>query len=484
MDFLDPKKQKAHRVRLAIGYALIAIALLLGTVILLYQAYGFGIDRTGRVIQNGLIFLSSQPANADIYVNGQVRDTTNTRLQLPGGSYTIELKRDGYRDWKREIAVQGGKVDRYDYPFLFPKKLTTTVAKQYSATPLLATQSPDRRWIMIQTLAPDQFDLYDLNADKPTPQPLIVPTEALATGTTTAWEATEWAPDNKHVILKRSYQKDGQPGTQYVLFDRDNPTTSQNLSTLFGLTPTNITFTDGHYDQYYLFDQIGAQILTATLKKPTPTPYVSGVLAFAAREDRLLYVTTQDMPSGKVEVRLRDNDKTYHLRQLPAQSMYLLNLAVYNDDWYIAAGAQTEGKVFVYRNPEDSLNEKPKSALVPVQILRVDAANYLSFSTNYRFVMIENGDHFAVYDAETDRSYTYATGKSLDAPQTHAGWTDGYHLDVVSGGKLVVFDFDGANLQTLSAAAPAYKPFFSRNYHAFYTLTTQNALTTTSLLVE
>ena len=45
MDFLDPKKQKAHDRRLTIGYIIIGLVLLLATTILLYLTFGYGIDR-------------------------------------------------------------------------------------------------------------------------------------------------------------------------------------------------------------------------------------------------------------------------------------------------------------------------------------------------------------------------------------------------------------------------------------------------------
>ena len=106
MEFLDPKKQRMHTIRLLIGYVLIAIALILTTVILLYQAYGFGVDRHGQVIQNGLVFVASTPGSANVMVNGQLRDTTNTRFNLPAGHYTFEVTRDGYRNWKRAVTVE------------------------------------------------------------------------------------------------------------------------------------------------------------------------------------------------------------------------------------------------------------------------------------------------------------------------------------------------------------------------------------------
>jgi hypothetical protein len=90
MDFFDPKKQKMHAIRLGVGYALIGLALVLATTILLYQAYGFGIDRRGNVIQNGLVFLSSQPKGAAIYVNNKPAASTRCALSatatVPGSA--------------------------------------------------------------------------------------------------------------------------------------------------------------------------------------------------------------------------------------------------------------------------------------------------------------------------------------------------------------------------------------------------------------
>lgn len=125
MDYLDPKKEARHRIVLFTGYILIAIAIAIATIILLYQAYGFGLGKNGTVIQNGLTFFSSHPNPASIYVDNQLKPVvTNTRLVLPAGIYDIKLARDGYRDWQRKIELDGGSVEHFDYPFLIPKPMT------------------------------------------------------------------------------------------------------------------------------------------------------------------------------------------------------------------------------------------------------------------------------------------------------------------------------------------------------------------------
>ncbi|HSX17063.1 MAG TPA: PEGA domain-containing protein [Patescibacteria group bacterium] len=482
MDFLDPQKQKTHARRLAIGYALIGLVLFLGTTILLYLAYGFGIDKNGRVIQNGLVFFSSQPANADIYINGEQKTQTNTRLVLPAGSYTAEIKRSGYHTWKRAITVEGGSVERFDYAFLFPTSFTTTSTKQYSAAPGMATQSPDRRWLLVQGTTTDSFDLFDTTLAKPVAKPLTISTDLYTPSSATkSWQVVQWADDNRHVVLKRGYEKNGQLGSEYILFDRGDPTASQNLSLVLGVTPTTLELRAQKYDQYYLYDQNAQQVLTANLKKPTPQSYIKDVAAFKSDEDMIMYVTSDGAPAGKMLVRLRQGDNTYTLRQTSQTDQYLLQLAQYNGAWFVAAGSKNEDKVYVYKNPIDVLKDK-NPVLVPVQILKVSGPTFVSFSPNARFVIAENADHFAVYDAETDKGYAYQVGTPLDSALTHAEWMDSFRMEVVSSGKLAVFDFDGANPQTLIPLNPALPAFFDRNYRNVYTFSTQNALDSTILL--
>ncbi len=487
MDFFDTQKQKRHSIRLSIGYAVIGTMLLLATTVLLHLSYGYGLSRDGQLIQKGLVFVSTRPTAADIYLNGERhKDRSNTRLNIPAGQYVLELKRDGYRDWKRALSVEGGKLQRFDYPLLFPVDLRTTNLKQYEAAPVLSTQSVDRRWLMIHAAGQgDSFDLYDLNAREPEAKSLTVPTDVFAAGsTTTGWKAVEWAKDNRHVILQRLFDRQGQAGSEYILVDREDPTASQNLTVAWGFNPTDVKLRDQAYDHYYLHDEQNRQVFTASLREPTPKLFVSGVLAFATERDSVAYATAQDAEEGKVAVRMQQGDgPAVTVRQLPAETAYLLDIATYGGNTYLAAGATSEGRVFLYRDPVGALRRAPDEPVASVQILKVGGVNHVSFSANKRFVVAENGDKFSVYDIETDRGYAYTAPSTPDAPQTHVKWMDGFRLGYVSGGKLLIFDFDGTNAQTLVAANAQYVPAFDRDYRYLYTVNSQNALTTTPLLI-
>ncbi len=487
MDFLDFKKQLQHRIMLLLGYVLIAIAIVIATVILVYQAYGFGLGKNGTVIQNGLLFFSSQPHPATIYINNKAQDArTNARLSLAAGIYTVQLKRDGYRDWQRSIELDGGHVEHFDYPFLFPTKLSPK-AIQNPTAPGLATQSPDRRWLLVaQPSNPLNFLLYDLkNPDKApvaVTVPATVPTKA---ATSESWQLSEWSDDNQHVVLQHLY--DGK--TEFILVDHANPDQSLNLNQTLGANPTKLTLKDKKYDQYYLYNATDQSLQTATLKATTAQPVLSRVAAYQSYGNNiLLYATDSGAAAGKVLIKLAVGDKTYPIRSLPTASSYLLDLTKYSGTFYVAAGASAGDKVYIYKDPVGQLSRDPKQAVVPIQVLHVVQPNYLSFSSNAQFIMAESGTRFGVYDIENKTGYNYTRTAEIDSPQAHASWMDGHRLAYVSQGKLTVFDYDNTNRQTLVAADSGYLPFFTPNYKFVMLLAPaatagQVTLTQTSLLI-
>jgi len=494
MDFLDPQKQRKQRYIFGIGYALIAVAILIATVILLYLAYGFGFGKNGQIIQNGLVFLSTQPSPATIYVNGEpIKKKTDSRVQLPAGDYDIKLTRPGYRDWERSITVDGATVQHFDYPFLFPISLTTSPVHTEQNAPPLALQSPDRRWLLTENAANlASFAMYDLNNPQQASTVVTIPDSVLTkpdAGGTESYQLSEWSTDNKHILLSHTFTG----GQEYIMIDRTAPQNSVNVTRQLKLAAGQVlSLRNKQFDHYFILDPASQTLYTADLGNVTLTPYLQKVLAFKSYgSDTVLYASSQDVDANKSQVILHQNGNDFPIRQIDAQPPYLLDLTKYNGTLYTALGASGDNEVYVYQDPVGQLQRSPTHTAVPVNVLRVTSPNYLSFSSNAQFIVIENGPQFSVYDAESDKKFTYTVPTNLDAGQSHAVWMDGDRLTLVSGGKLVVFDYDHTNVQTLVAADPHYAPFFDRNYKFLYTLAPAGAktpagatLTSTSLLTK
>lgn len=472
MDYLDSAKEFRQRILLYVGYILIAVAIVIATLILVYQAYGFGVTKNGTVIQNGLIFFSSQPSSANIYLNGQLRtEKTNSRIILPSGVYQVKLTSSGYRDWNRTIILDGGTVEHFDYPLLIPTKLSPERLQTYASSPGLMTQSPDKRWLLIGRPGSDNdFELYDLkDPTHPVSTNLSLPSGVLSKATSgETLKLVEWADDNQHVLLEHNYDSK----SEFILVDINNAAQSVNLNNTLDVSPTQLNLINKKYDSYYSYDQTSATIKSTSLSNPTPVTVVDHVLAYKSySNDTLLYATDLGAPAGKVLVKLKSANVTYTIRSLPISSNYLLDLTTYSGSLYVAAGASSDNAVYVYEDPIGQLTNLPNQKPLTSWILHVDQPNYLSFSNNAQFIMTENANSYAVYDIENKAGYVYKDPiYPLDSPQTNVSWMDGDRVTYVSGGKLIISEYDNNNTQSLFNASSSFIPAFSSDYKYIFTI--------------
>jgi hypothetical protein len=427
------------------------------------------------------VFFSSQPTGASVYIDGKTSKTTDTRLQMQDGTYNVKLQKAGYRPWQRVVKVDGGSVQHFDYPFLFPTQLITTTVKTASAASPLATQSPDRRWLLTaDSNFLNGFTEYDLNSPK---QPLVnvtVPASLLTKpAETDTYSLVEWSTDNIHVLLQHTY--DG--GQEYILLNRQSPDTSVNLTTTLKLSASAVvSLRNKANDQYFILDSADQTLSTATINDPSLVTYLPHVLAFKSYgSDTVLYATSEGATAGKTLISLRQNGNIYPIKEVSPAPPYLLNLTKYSGDLFVAAGASGDGKVYIYKNPASIQLSIGSKVLVSNAVLRVDQANYVSFSNSAQYIMVEKSNQFAIYDAETAKQYNYTTTQPIDAPQAHATWMDGNRLEYVSGSKLAVMDYDYTNVQVLMPASPTAYVFYDQNYKFVYALTAGKTAPTESL---
>lgn len=476
MDFLDPKKKRAHKIRLYIGYALMACALVIGSTILFFEARGFDINRkTGEIIQNGLVFVNAHPEPATVYVNGRREGQTDMRLTIPTGDYTFEFTRDGYRKWQRTFHLDGSTIERLDYVFMFPEQLNTTQIRDYARAPTFASQSPDRKWLLVQQ--PDNFstfDVFDLgNQDNPSVTSFTLPANLMnRSAGGDKLELVEWSTDNRHVLVRHTFKG----GSEFVLIDRQQPDESFNLNTRFNTPIHRIALRDKKFDKFHILDKNGGTLRFADSKSGQITDVAEQVFSFKSYSDNVVfYVTGAKATKGRVNVNILKDDKIFTIRELTAGKRYPIDITRYDNEWFMAVGSDADAKAYVYHEVFRDLERQPSRTPGPIAVFRVDDLSHIAVSANTRFISVQGGSRFAIYDAEHDRRYQYDT-KLKFAEGQKATWMDGHRLTAVIDGKLRVWDYDGINMQSLVNANPAYLPFYDRDYDFLYTIapSTQN----------
>lgn len=466
---------------LFIGYGLIAVAIGIAALIMLYWAYGYNLDRQGEVQQNGIVFISSSPSQARINLssnqNTPSNAQTNARLQLRSGDYELKLNKPGYDEWSHKITVMGGDVQHFDYPKLFPSALKTETVRNYPSAPTMAAQSPDRKWLVVKNVATTtDFTVVDLrNPSKLTQTEVNLPENLLTPSNgASSWENIEWANDNQFLLLKYTFSRAEVAAHEYILFDREAPERSLNLTRELKLSPTvELTLFDKKYDKYYIFDRSVGVLKTVSMAGESLSDQLDYVKEFKGYgNDTLLYVT--NLPSDGKEVKdtvnvvLRQGSKKLIVTRLPAgDTSYHLDMTRYDGKWYIAVAGNTEPGVHIFRDPQNSLLSGLNLPR-PWRFIQVKNPTFVSFSANSRFLMAQSGQNIAVYDAEDASTLRYTLSSPIDAPQTKVRWMDGHRLVYTSEQKLTVVDYDNTNRRSLQTALPGYLPAFSNNYEYVY----------------
>jgi len=120
-------------IRLVKTYQKILVALLgilfiiVGTLAAVRWAKGYRFnfgEKGPELTGTGLLVAGSDPKGAQVYVNGKLTTATDDTLNLPSGSYEVEIKKDGFLPWKKTLEVTAELV-------------TQTTAKLFPSVPNL-----------------------------------------------------------------------------------------------------------------------------------------------------------------------------------------------------------------------------------------------------------------------------------------------------------------------------------------------------------
>jgi len=100
--------RKSRYFILAAGFVFFLIAAPL--IVLYVTGIGFNFN-SKSFVQTGILAVRSNPQDAAIFLDGQQKRQSQGDLTfLSPGSYTVGLKKAGYSDWTKRLAVQAGQV--------------------------------------------------------------------------------------------------------------------------------------------------------------------------------------------------------------------------------------------------------------------------------------------------------------------------------------------------------------------------------------
>lgn len=153
-----------HIVRNTI--VLISFCIILGTIIAYARGYRVDVQK-GKVTSTGIIAISSTPQAAQVTVNGVVRGVTDLHLTLPSGKYLIEVKKEGYTSWKKEVILKGELVVTADAT-LFPLNASLTPLTTIGISKVVSIDKTDKALLFVENGDIEKDGIYVFDQTKRT----------------------------------------------------------------------------------------------------------------------------------------------------------------------------------------------------------------------------------------------------------------------------------------------------------------------------
>jgi hypothetical protein len=104
----------------------------------------------GTIASTGILSISSNPKPASIYINGELGGATDSNISLPYGIYNIEVRKEGYSSWSKQVALKGEIVMSLNAK-LFLKNPALTPLTNIGVTRAIPVGNSDRLIVVTKT---------------------------------------------------------------------------------------------------------------------------------------------------------------------------------------------------------------------------------------------------------------------------------------------------------------------------------------------
>lgn len=98
-----------------IFFLFVAISIPVLTVIVIQLGKGYSFNLSEKKFEpRGILVATSIPDGAQVFVDDQLETATNNTISLPPGKYKVEIRKEGYSLWKKEVEIEKELVTKTD----------------------------------------------------------------------------------------------------------------------------------------------------------------------------------------------------------------------------------------------------------------------------------------------------------------------------------------------------------------------------------
>ncbi len=205
----------------------------------IFYARGYIINtKDGSIIKTGIISLETNVSPVSFIVDGKQLGTKNSPIlikNLTPGSYHVELKKAGFKDWQADLPVVAEKVSRLDNILMFVDKPTTQspITGQISA----ASVSPNAKYTVFALTDDSESGIWMHTSNKDKNRQLIKAGSDPELDVADV-EEFRWSNNSRAVLIRT------KPNDYYFLYPHVARPTLIPLKNLHGLPPADIVLNE------------------------------------------------------------------------------------------------------------------------------------------------------------------------------------------------------------------------------------------------
>lgn len=434
---------------------------------------GYRYDMKNRALeQGGLIQLLTQPTGAVVTYDNQLLDSkTNTRIDALAGSHTVTLTRDSYRPWQKTVTVEPGRVLWLNYVLMVPTAISTAAVHEYASVDDCISVYGRDMMVLLKDAAAPTVTTLQLDGDTAKESHIAIPSSLYDTeDTTLRFDLLATDKSGRYLLIKAAGVK-----TKWLVIDTKDSTASRSLTDIVGQDMSSAFFSAAESQDVYVVTD-GSLRRVDFVQRLMSAPLVSGVKdVYQANDGTLSYIAADGEAAGKYVAGYytKGADTARVIKNgIEANDAVRFRIDRYDDRYY--AVLQTGLKLDIMKLDLPSSDSKADVGTKDVEtVVMQKHVDFVSFSPTARFVVAQDGANFTTYDLELDAiTTTTLQGNAKTTQQLR--WADDYHVWSDRDKKLSLYEFDGANVQELGAAAPGLDIVLTKNKHSLYWFQTMN----------
>jgi len=216
---IDTTKNIIPRIIIGVVFVLMLIG-----IIAYARGYRYNADEQ-TISSTGILSVTSDPKPASMFIDNELVGATDENLTLPYGHYTIEIRKEGYTSWKKDVSLKGEIVMSLN-AVLFSKNPSLTPLTNLGINTVLPIENSDKLVLVSKTgdKKKDGIYLFELS-NKPAvifpPLKLLLSAALLPTDVDITNVTADFDPNHRQSILT-FVRKDTTSISYLIALDQEN----------------------------------------------------------------------------------------------------------------------------------------------------------------------------------------------------------------------------------------------------------------------